>query len=66
MTDVKSWIESKTIWGIIIALSPVFSNMVGFNISEIAESIVALAGSALAIYGRITASKKISTPMKGI
>lgn len=59
MKDVKSWIKSKTIWGVIIALSPLFSDKLGFDIGATATDILELIGSAFAIYGRVTAKTEI-------
>lgn len=62
MTDFKSWLQSTTIWSILIMLSPLISRMVGFDVDATLTDILTIAGAAGAIYGRITASKKLKTP----
>ena len=57
---VKSFLASKTIWGIIIALSPVLSGWLGFDVDEsigdIYEPLIQVIGAVIATYGRIKAS----------
>ena len=67
MTQTEKWYQSKTIWGSIIAVVALVLGMFGYEISVsdqlvITEGIIALAGIAggfLAVFGRVTASKKI-------
>lgn len=62
-TQVKNWFQSKTIWGIVIALLPVLSNLAGFDIGEsIGDTyteVISIVGSVLAIYGRWKANGQI-------
>lgn len=62
--NVKNFLQSKTIWGVMILLSPVISNLVGFDVStEIGESyeiIIEVIGSLLALYGRWKANGSIA------
>ena len=60
MTDVKSWIQSKTIWAILVTLSPFITKFVGFDMDATLADILTVAGGAGAIYFRIVASKKLS------
>ena len=69
MTDVKSWIFSKGIWGSLIAILGVVLPLLGFRfglaestlLGQYIDSIIAAAGGLLALYGRITATKMIGT-----
>ena len=63
--DVKGWLTSKAIWGGIIAAVATIAGAFfkvefpeGFQ-GDVAASLAALFGSALAIYGRVKAVKKI-------
>lgn len=70
--ETKAWYQSKTIWGAIITvLSLIISVVFGVQIDEatkqvlidqavaLATAIGVLFGSAMSIYGRIKANKKI-------
>ena len=63
MTDVKNILQSKTIWGSIMVLASTGATMMGYDIGdtdELVNGILALTGAGLAIYGRITAIKKVT------
>ena len=68
MEGVKSILESKTIWGGLVALVAGVVGIWGYSISpEDQTSLVALVtgipslvGGAFAIYGRIVASKQVT------
>lgn len=63
--DVKSWVASKTVWGAFIAAAaPVLASVFKLEFppefsAEMAGYLGTLFGSALAVYGRIKAVKKI-------
>lgn len=59
MTDVKSWIQSKTIWAVLVTLAPIISKLAGFDVDATLTDILTIAGAAAAIYFRITASTKL-------
>lgn len=62
MEEVKSMLYSKTIWGSLIAVAGALMGAFGLDASSLTgmeSEIVTFIGSALAIYGRITAVKKI-------
>ena len=62
MDDVKSFILSKTIWGVVITALGSFLNTNGFDTGMLAGldgEIVTILGAVLAIYGRVKAVKKI-------
>lgn len=62
MDDVKSMLQSKTIWGALIAVLATVAQIAGFDVGDtngLAEQVVAVLGGLLAVYGRITAVKKI-------
>lgn len=68
MKQDKEWFESKTIWGALVAIAASFSGALGLSLdlgtqNEMAEALVQLfgaAGALVAIYGRLTATRKIS------
>ena len=60
MTDVKSWLQSKTIWSVLVTLAPFASKLVGFDIDATLADILTIAGAAGAIYFRATASTKLT------
>lgn len=60
--QVKGLLTSKTVWGGLITLAAVGTQMAGIDIGDQAgwlNDVMALIGAGLAIYGRITAVKKI-------
>ena len=59
MTDVKSWIQSKTIWAALVVLAPIITKLVGFDVDAVLADILTIAGAAGAIYFRIVASTKL-------
>ena len=59
MTDVKSWIQSKTIWAALVVLAPIITKLVGFDVDAVLADILTIAGAAGTIYFRITASTKL-------
>lgn len=62
MEEVKSMLSSKTIWGALIAVVGALLGAFGLEASSLTgmdSEIVTFVGSALAIYGRIAAVKKI-------
>ncbi len=68
ITDI---LKSKTIWGVLIAAIPTLLGFFGLQVGDIGvftdlannavDSLVTLAGSALAVYGRIVAVKGLIT-----
>lgn len=64
---MKSWFQSKTIWGGLIAVIVPLLTLAGFEITpedqaafgDAVTAIVTAAGGILAIYGRVVASKEI-------
>ena len=67
MNDTKSWLASRTIWGGLIAVAAVVAGWAGFNIDPETQGvltdrileIVTVAGSILAIVGRVLAMKEV-------
>lgn len=74
MNSTKSLIKSKTFWGAVIAIAASLAGVFGFEISPADQqdlislydqalaawdSIAVVAGGLLAIYGRITATRRI-------
>lgn len=64
MTDVKSWIQSKTIWSVIVMLAPLISKTVGFDVDATLTDILTIAGAVGAIYFRVSASQKLKMSIK--
>lgn len=64
MTDVKSWIQSKTIWSVLLTIAPFLSRLLGFDLGATMEDILTIAGAAGAIYFRISASEKLKLSVK--
>ena len=72
MEDTKPWYASKAVIGGVLAAVAGIAAMIGYQFSApaveqttndtllIVESIVAIIGGALAIWGRIKATKKIA------
>jgi cation transporter-like permease len=66
-TDAKSVFQSSTVWGIVIAMIPqvlaIFHVQVapGFGdaVNQLVSECMSFGGSALALWGRITATKKL-------
>ncbi len=67
MEENKSWWQSKTVWGGIIAFVAGIAGAFGIDIpgteqAAISEAVYAVAvgvGSLLAVYGRLKANRKI-------
>lgn len=70
--NTKSILTSKTIWGALLALLPALLSLFGLDTlpgfqeqaSAVVEQVITLVGGALAIYGRIVATKQlvVTTP----
>jgi hypothetical protein len=70
--DEKSWYASKAVWGAIIAgicallaligkaLTPEEQSILTDRIVELAVAIVGLLGAALAVYGRLKATTRLT------
>lgn len=77
-TDYKTWLQSKTIWGLLIVAAPILSQMFHHDIGQglndtlqiadgagkIVNNVMELFGLVMAAYGRITATKQLWTPAK--
>ena len=67
MNDFKPWYASRTIWGSIVALLAAVASAFGVEIDqqlqtsfvETALQLVAVGGSVLAVFGRISATTMI-------
>lgn len=60
MTGIKSWIESRTIWSILVMLAPVLSKILGFDVDATLADILTVAGAISAIYFRIVAKSTLA------
>jgi hypothetical protein len=68
LNDTKSWYASRTVWGGILAIAvPVAATLLHVNVTDVDTQQIAallagaggLVGGAIAVYGRIKASKTI-------
>jgi hypothetical protein len=59
MTDVKSWLQSRTIWAVLLTIAPFLSKVLGFDFGATMNDVLTLVGAAAAIYFRITATQKV-------
>lgn len=63
--DVKGLLQSKTVWGVILQMVALVAISQGWDIGDAdgwVELITGGVGFALALYGRITAVKRIALP----
>lgn len=60
MRSIKSWIESRTIWSILVMLAPVLSKILGFDVDATLADILTIAGAISAIYFRIIAKSTLA------
>lgn len=67
MTDLKKWYASRTVWGAAIAILASCANLLGLEIASqdeagLVDAVTALAaaiGGIVAIYGRVSARKRL-------
>lgn len=67
MHDAKSPLQSKTVWGGLVAILAAVAGFLGYSIApadqaaliNLVADAVTLAAGAVAIWGRITATKRI-------
>jgi hypothetical protein len=68
MENIKNWLLSKTIWGIIAMIVPnaqeiyaaIVSQLNSGDFVQIIQAVISILGVVLAIYGRFSAKKKLS------
>lgn len=68
MEDMKQWYLSKTVWGALVAILASLLPTMGTEFDagaqgQLADNLVSLAGAIgglIAIYGRLTAEKRLS------
>lgn len=64
--ETKSILASKTLWGVLIAALPTVLGLFGLHVTDaaqftadagqIVDQVITLAGSVLAVYGRVKAT----------
>jgi hypothetical protein len=59
MMDIKSWLQSRTIWAALIILAPIATKFLGFDVSATLNDILTIAGIAGVIYFRIKATSTL-------
>jgi len=55
MNDIKSWIQSKTIWAILVTIAPVVSRLIGFDVDATLTDVLTIVGAGAAIFFRVKA-----------
>ncbi|MBT6745605.1 MAG: hypothetical protein HOB26_03545 [Flavobacteriales bacterium] len=63
MDDVKGLLQSRTVWGALLAITATISQLFGWDLGDtngLAEQVAALAGGVIAVFGRIKAVKRIA------
>lgn len=60
MQDVKMWLQSRTIWMILVTLTPTISKFLGFDFGETMNDVLTMVGAGAAIYFRVVASTKLT------
>jgi len=60
MTDIKSWLESRTVWAALLALAPIISTKLGFDWNAVMADVATIGGLVGAIIFRVKATKGIS------
>ena len=63
MTDFKSWLQSRTIWMVLVTLTPFLSKLLGFDLGATMDDILTIVGAVGAIYFRISATEKVSVKL---
>ncbi|KQV43509.1 MULTISPECIES: hypothetical protein [unclassified Rhizobium] len=67
MMDLKDWYRSKTVWGALVAVIASCARLAGLEIGtedqqlaiDALTTIAAAAGGLIAIYGRVSAHKRL-------
>lgn len=60
--EVKSAVQSKTMWGAVLALVATAAKIAGYDIGDpslYVNDIVTLVGVVFAMYGRVTATSRV-------
>jgi hypothetical protein len=68
MTDTKNWYASKTVWTVLIMLVSVFARNFGVDLgpfeaemSDLVLDLVTVTAGAVALWSRVTASKRLTS-----
>ncbi|MEK7105817.1 MAG: hypothetical protein AAB895_00480, partial [Patescibacteria group bacterium] len=56
----KSFLLSKTVWGVLAMAFAIFSDTLGVKIEGATDDIIGLIGAVFAIYGRVKASRPLA------
>ena len=56
----KGYIQSKTLWGIVIAMLPTVLRLAGVPLPPGVDEAIVGIGSSLGIYGRVTATQRLA------
>lgn len=67
MSDTKAWYASKTVWTVLVMLLSVMARNFGIDLgpfeaelSDLVLDIIALGAGAIALWSRISASKRLT------
>ena len=59
MTDFKSWLQSRTIWAALVAIAPLATKLLGFDVDATLNDILTIVGVVGVIYYRFKATSKL-------
>jgi len=59
MNEFKNWFESKTIWMALVALAPILSTYLGFDLEQTLKDFITIVGIIGAMWFRISATKSL-------
>jgi hypothetical protein len=57
--DWKSALTSKGVWGSIVAVIATIAGLLGFDSGAVSTELLAIGGAALALYGRLVATREL-------
>ena len=62
MNDVKTAVQSKTVWGAVVVLASQGAQIAGYDIGDpslYVNDIMSIIGAGFAMYGRISATSRV-------
>jgi hypothetical protein len=59
MNEFKNWFESKTLWMALVAIAPILSKYLGFDVGETLQDFITIVGIIGAMWFRISATKSL-------
>ena len=58
-SSTKNIVQSKTFWGIVVAVLPTVLRLLGVPVPPGIEDVLVAAGASLGIYGRVAATERV-------